>query len=274
MAVYNPAQTRTSVMRVKVPNGNAQVYDVRGNRITTDVVCANITDVTDCDVFFTTRFNGSSLNYFYLEPAFNTRELIMTNLTFNKPYRINDEQFIQASSYSDYQLIVTKNGVNHTFNFSLSYRQYFSNENDWCGGMSGAYIFRPTSDQSSPYSQFTSASIVIGQNLLQIRIIGSATTTNMRIYNDISKGIEIETFVNSLPYNSGSGVEVILVVNSPNITNNKTFYTDSMGMEMQKRIINYRPSWKLNPTQYVSGNYYPVTAAIYIKDVNSGVMMG
>ena len=30
-----------------------------------------------------------------------------------------------------------------------------------------------------------------------------------------------------------------------NFDNDKTFYTDSNGLEMQKRILNYRPTWNI-----------------------------
>jgi lysosomal alpha-mannosidase len=115
---------------------------------------------------------------------------------------------------------------------------------------------------------------VTGKNLVQLRIMMSNTATNIRIYNDISKGVEIETFIMPLPYNWGSGVEVVLAVNSSLINNNGTFYTDSMGMEMQKRVRNFRPSWNLTVTEPASGNYYPVQSAIYIKDQYSGAIMG
>lgn len=35
---------------------------------------------------------------------------------------------------------------------------------------------------------------------------------------------------------------------------------------MIKRIINWRPSWKLHVTQQTSGNYYPVTTKILLRD--------
>lgn len=50
-----------------------------------------------------------------------------------------------------------------------------------------------------------------------------------------------------------------------NVTNGDEFYTDSNGREMLKRTLNFRPSWKLDVQQPVAGNYYPVTAAIYIQ---------
>ena len=61
-----------------------------------------------------------------------------------------------------------------------------------------------------------------------------------------------------------------MLVNVPSIKNNNTFYTDSMGMELQKRILNYRPTWKLQNTQPVSGNYYPIQSTILINDTASG----
>jgi hypothetical protein len=100
-----------------------------------------------------------------------------------------------------------------------------------------------------------------------------STIANLRIYNDINLGLEIETFVNSLPYISGSGAELILLIKTQ-LNNNKTFYTDSMGMEMQQRILNYRPTWNLQVNEPVSGNYYPVQSCLLIEDINTGVIAG
>lgn len=49
------------------------------------------------------------------------------------------------------------------------------------------------------------------------------------------------------------------------MTSGDEFYTDSNGREMLKRKLNFRPSWNLDVKQPVAGNYYPVTAAIYIE---------
>lgn len=53
------------------------------------------------------------------------------------------------------------------------------------------------------------------------------------------------------------------------LTNNKTFYTDSNGMEEQKRIINFRPTWPVVTDEYAASNYYPVNSHITIRDVVS-----
>lgn len=58
--------------------------------------------------------------------------------------------------------------------------------------------------------------------------------------------------------------------------NNKTFWTDSNGLEMQKRILNYRPTWDLVNTnlkddnENITANYYPVVSAVAMKDVDTG----
>jgi len=88
----------------------------------------------------------------------------------------------------------------------------------------------------------------------------------MRIYNDITNGIELQSFVDSINVADGQGKEVVLDVNVPSINNQNEFYTDSMGMELQRRVLNFRPTWDLAVSQPVSGNYYPVQSTIFIKD--------
>lgn len=51
-----------------------------------------------------------------------------------------------------------------------------------------------------------------------------------------------------------------------NFHNNKTFYTDSNGLEMQERMLNYRPSFNFFSFEQVSGNFYPINSAIAIVD--------
>lgn len=43
----------------------------------------------------------------------------------------------------------------------------------------------------------------------------------------------------------GQGKEVVLSI-AHTISNNKTFYTDSNGLEELKRIVDYRPTWTLS----------------------------
>lgn len=63
--------------------------------------------------------------------------------------------------------------------------------------------------------------------------------------------MEIETYLhpielleNNMDTNQ-KGKEVILKITDKGIDNGDVFYTDSNGLELQKRVLNYRPTWKL-----------------------------
>jgi len=83
--------------------------------------------------------------------------------------------------------------------------------------------------------------------------------------------LKFDVDLDSLPGLTTHGYEVIAKWKVDNFDNNNTFYTDSNGLEMQKRVLNYRPTWnftesleKLN--ENVTGNYYPVNSAIVMMD--------
>lgn len=72
----------------------------------------------------------------------------------------------------------------------------------------------------------------------------------------------------NIPY---GGHEIVMEFKIDNFDNNGTFYTDSNGLEMQKRVLNYRPTWDINRNydesyDNITANFYPVTSAITIKD--------
>jgi hypothetical protein len=62
--------------------------------------------------------------------------------------------------------------------------------------------------------------------------------------------------------------EVTVNFISEDIKNGKTFYTDSNGLEMQKRVLNERPSYDVTIASgmNITANYYPVNSAIAIRD--------
>jgi hypothetical protein len=76
--------------------------------------------------------------------------------------------------------------------------------------------------------------------------------------------VKYEVDYHSIPMNGLEGFEVIAKFKVEDFFNNQTFYTDSNGMEMQERKLNYRPTWDFINTnladsnQNITGNYYPV----------------
>ena len=88
--------------------------------------------------------------------------------------------------------------------------------------------------------------------------------------------IKFEVDLDSLPevdiYNNFYGHEVIVDFSVEDFDNNNTFWTDSNGLEMQKRVLNYRPTWDIqanynDSNENVTANYYPINSAISMKDV-------
>ena len=58
-----------------------------------------------------------------------------------------------------------------------------------------------------------------------------------------------------------------------NSDNKNVFFTDSNGLEMQKRVLNKRPDFNFSSYETVSSNYYPVNSAIVIRDPDEEVQM-
>lgn len=81
-------------------------------------------------------------------------------------------------------------------------------------------------------------------------------------------GLMIETFIDSIPINDNNGKEVTINIKTK-YNNGKTFYTDSMGLEEQTRVLDFRPSWNYTIIEPVSGNYYPINSFIRIQDSTS-----
>lgn len=66
----------------------------------------------------------------------------------------------------------------------------------------------------------------------------------------------------------GVGKEVVAKwrILDNDFSNEKTFFTDSNGLEMQTRILDYRATWELQTNMKVSSNYYPINSAIAIRN--------
>ena len=72
-----------------------------------------------------------------------------------------------------------------------------------------------------------------------------------------------------MPVTKYDGKEVVAKWQALEFDNDETFYTDSNGLEMQKRVLNKRPGWTVDTDQKVSSNYYPINSAIAIRSANS-----
>ena len=57
--------------------------------------------------------------------------------------------------------------------------------------------------------------------------------------------IRVEVDLLGLPEAPYGGHEVVVEYKVLSFDNEKTFYTDSNGLDMQKRVLNYRPTWDI-----------------------------
>lgn len=88
-------------------------------------------------------------------------------------------------------------------------------------------------------------------------------------YSELLKElIEFEVELAEVPTNKTSKDVVVTWKMFDNWEANKTFWTDSNGLEMQERIVNFNPSypWSFDK-QNISANFYPVDSAIAMRDV-------
>ncbi|KAI3388800.1 hypothetical protein SNEBB_010787 [Seison nebaliae] len=137
---------------------------------------------------------------------------------------------------------------------------------------SGAYLFRPLYNEL--HNVIPIYRRCVHGNLMSSCLIkfqdGNLTTATqlIRLYEN-SSSLEIEWMVQSINIDDGNGKEFIIKYFALNLTDsNSTFYTDMNGRSSLKRIRNYRPTWQLNQTEWVAGNYYPITSFIYINNQN------
>ncbi|GFN78507.1 alpha-mannosidase [Plakobranchus ocellatus] len=134
---------------------------------------------------------------------------------------------------------------------------------------SGAYIFRPA-DNSVRELKLTKWEGVYKGSLVQEarQIFGDWTSQVIRVYYD-RPYVEVEWTVGPIPFSDQIGKEVVTRYSIPGFGNKGVFYTDSNGREILERRLNYRPTWKLEQTESVAGNYFPINALIAIKDGKS-----
>nr|XP_051693848.1 lysosomal alpha-mannosidase isoform X1 [Oryctolagus cuniculus] len=130
---------------------------------------------------------------------------------------------------------------------------------------SGAYIFKPQQQKPLPVSDSAQIHLLKTPLVQEVHQNFSAWCAQVvRLYRG-QRHLELEWTVGPIPVGDKWGKEVISRFDMP-LDTKGYFYTDSNGREILKRRRNYRPTWNLNQTEPVAGNYYPVNTRIYITD--------
>lgn len=153
--------------------------------------------------------------------------------------------------------------LEHTFGY---YEGHPGNNSEFRFRASGAYIFRPTEQTPKLMNSRPKSTVFKGPLSIEVhQEFNEYISQVVRMYHG-SMDPELEFLVGPIPISDGIGKEIISRYSTKVSDTQGTFYTDSNGRQMLKRTRNQRPTWKLNVTEPVAGNYYPVNSRMFIKD--------
>ncbi|XP_050302527.1 lysosomal alpha-mannosidase-like isoform X2 [Anthonomus grandis grandis] len=132
---------------------------------------------------------------------------------------------------------------------------------------SGAYLFRP--DEDNPIAKISDTAtfeVYSGNIVTEVhQTFNKYVKQIIKVYEN-EEYLEFDWIVGPIDmFDSINGKEIISRFTT-DLNTNATFYTDSNGRDMMRRIRNYRPTWNLMVNETISCNYYPVTSRITLKD--------
>eukprot|EP00927_Polykrikos_kofoidii_P010586 TRINITY_DN14462_c0_g1_i1.p1 TRINITY_DN14462_c0_g1~~TRINITY_DN14462_c0_g1_i1.p1 ORF type:complete len:1029 (-),score=189.34 TRINITY_DN14462_c0_g1_i1:76-3162(-) len=135
---------------------------------------------------------------------------------------------------------------------------------------SGAYIFRPKPGDAIQIGDGKPVfAFVRGEVASEVhQTFTPWLSQRIRLARD-AKHVEISFTVGQIPIEKDIGKEVISRI-STDLQNAGACFTDSNGREMLPRQRDFRPTWKLNQTEPIAGNYFPVVSAVSIRDSRVG----
>ena len=155
-------------------------------------------------------------------------------------------------------------------------------------GPSGAYIFKPRLDdpEKKLYSKFEKYELYKTSNLgVQCFVVyyrdedtQQMYTFVLRLIPGLEEVLEWDVQLHGIPIADGIGKEVVANWEFPGFQGgSKTFFTDSNGLEMQRRSISEQTregnlTYMKDQTNYnpnfwtISNSYFPVDSAIAMRD--------
>ncbi|KAI4469631.1 alpha-mannosidase [Holotrichia oblita] len=137
---------------------------------------------------------------------------------------------------------------------------------------SGAYIFRPHGDypDAMSFGQTINITTYTGNLVDEIhQTFSSWAKQVIRLYKNTNY-IEFDWLVGPINTNDHQGREVISRF-STSLNTDDIFYTDANGREMIERRRDHRNTFTYTHEERVSGNYYPVTSKILLKDTRQNL---
>ncbi|KAF5279970.1 hypothetical protein FQR65_LT15119 [Abscondita terminalis] len=276
VAVYNPSSHPVShYVRLPVTSTNYDVLTLTGNSVKHQIVPSIDTfdDVPGQKSLYDLTFYADDIpplgvKYFYVskqDDVVNTPNLIKSTKTTklgndDAGFSIDDQGYLNEVTLNGKKLAVKQE--------FLYYRSAKGDNKEPEDQASGAYVFRPSDI----------APIAVGNNKIEVKVYEGELFDEVhqsfsdwlkqviRVYKS-ENHIEFDWVVGPTYYFDNFGVEVISRFTTSLNTAN-VFYTDSNGRELVKRVRDHRDTFDYTDEEPVSGNYYPVTSRIVLKDAN------
>ena len=246
-------------------------------------------DMENCQMFVKSQIEPRDINLFKLstDKSANSEvpqeSLKAGDFIENQNIKLQFNSGNAKDSSLNFSILDKVFNTENAFEFLMRYWPSYCNNYDGNGHNSGAYDFRPIDNlfETLSYSELTDAKIQKGSFMSKMTFyfekvdkktkeMGMKAIVHIIVDQDLDV-IKFDLDLNSLPTMYTKGYEFVATFDALDFNNNQTFFTDSNGLEMQKRILNYRPTWDLQANynqsnENITANYYPVQSAISMKD--------
>ncbi|XP_075400979.1 lysosomal alpha-mannosidase-like [Tenrec ecaudatus] len=269
--VYNPLGRQANWMvRLPVSKGNFVVLDPNGQTVQSEVVEQPVLNSgkPTSDLLFTASAPPLGFTFYLITPVPEKKPQIGSARCGLQKSRhsalVIENEHIRVAF--DKHTGILKEIENRDQKLVLRVQQTFFWYN--ASRKSGAYVFAP--EQLNPLPMSFSPDIELVKTALVQEVhqkFSEWCYQVVRLYPG-QRHLELEWTVGPIPMNKNHfGKEIISRFDTVLKTGGR-FYTDSNGREIVERRRDYRPTWNLNQTEPVAGNYYPVNSRIYITDGN------
>lgn len=248
-----------------------------------------------CDLYVKTEIAAQDFAYLKVETVSTDVNGATVKTPLSENLAIENEhiklEFQKATDFNHaalFSMTDLVSGVKSDMKFALQYYNPSVGTDGYADSdnvASGAYIFKPKRGDTDKkaYSVYKSQETYEGANTgIKAFNLYFTDDAKLRMYTAMIRLVpdttivEWEVQLHGIPVTTSDrkGKEVVVTWSMlENFDNENTFYTDSNGLEMQKRVLNYRPDWTLVTDEFASSNYYPINSAIAMRSPSTNMQL-
>jgi lysosomal alpha-mannosidase len=267
VVVYNSlGWVNTDYVKLPITVGTASVVDSNGKPVAAQIIPGAVSNTYHIIFTATVPALGFTTYFVQLGSSSEATEVSAERAAAANIILSNKYLSVTLDSNGNIQS-VTNNAIGKTIPVQQNYLYYISNRGDSVSGQaSGAYIFRPATQNSNPYPTATPTVTVINGSLVSEvrRYFQPDLSQVIRVFAN-QEYIEIEDIIGPIDISDGNGKEIVTRYTTT-FNSQNTWYSDSNGIELIQRKLNYRPTWNYTITEPIAGNFVPVNSLTAIND--------